>query len=327
MKAVQILGDKSCPKIVTSHSLKTPEPENDDILVQVHAAGITGDEVLWPEVYNTPTRIPGHDISGVISAFGPVYNGSLKIGQEVYAFLDADRGQGQAQYVMCSPGEVAPKPASISHAEAAALPIPVLTAWEAMAEHGRIQSDMKVLVTGASGAVGTIFVQLAKQVVKAHVIALASPQHHLALTTLGATQVVDYNTPNWERLISDVDVVFDTVGGDILAKTWETVRDNGVIVTVGDPPPPWAFGRGTAVESIGNPGVRYLHFIVSANAERLQKASEMIDGGCIKALAVKAFPFREAERAWLHAQQRSRGYKVVIEFGDDASHDVLAEKK
>ncbi|KAI8653878.1 hypothetical protein LRP88_00382 [Fusarium phalaenopsidis] len=325
MKAVQILGDKSCPKIVTNYSLETPKPGNDDILVQVYAAGITGDEVLWPEVYNTPTRIPGHDISGIISAFGPGYSGPLNIGQEVFAFLDADRGQGQAQYVICSPDEVAPKPASISHGEAAALPIPVLTAWEVMVEHGKVEPDMKVLITGASGAVGILFVQLVKQVVGAHVIALASARHRPALTQFGASEVVDYNTPNWERLISDVDVVFDTVGGDVLAKTWETVKENGVIVTVGDPPPPWAFGRGTAVESIGNPGVRYLHFIVSANAERLRKASEMIDGGCIKALAVKAFPFHEAEQAWLHAQQRNRGHKVVIEF-EDVSHDVSAGK-
>ncbi|KAJ3456304.1 hypothetical protein MRS44_016327 [Fusarium solani] len=326
MKAVQILGDKSCPKIVTNCSPETPKPENDDILVQVYAAGITGDEVLWPEVYNTPTRIPGHDISGIISAFGPGYSGPLKMGQEVFAFLDADRGQGQAQYVICSPDEVAPKPASTSHAEAAALPIPVLTAWEAMIEHGKVEPDMKVLVTGASGAVGILFVQLVKRMVGAHVIALASARHHLALTQFGASEVVDYNTPNWERLTSDVDVVFDTVGGDVLAKTWETVKENGVIVTVGDPPPSWAFGREIAVESIGNPGVRYLHFIVSANAERLRKASDLIDGGRIKALAVKAFPFREAEQAWLHAQQRNRGHKVVIEF-DDASHDVSAGKK
>ncbi|KAM7184003.1 hypothetical protein V8F20_012402 [Naviculisporaceae sp. PSN 640] len=325
MKAVQILGDQSCPKIVTNHSLSTPTPENDDILVQVYAAGITGDEVLWPEVYNTPSRIPGHDISGVISAFGPLYNGPLKIGRNVYAFLDADRGQGQAQYAICSPNEVAPKPASISHAEAAALPIPVLTAWEAMVEHGRIQTDMRVLVTGASGAVGIVFVQLVKHLVGAHVIALASAKHHLALTELGASQVVDYNTPGWERQISDVDVVFDTVGGNVLSKTWETVKENGVIVTVGDPPPAWAFGRGTAVESMGKPGVRYLHFIVSANAERLRKASEMIDGGRIKTLAVKPFPFSDAEKAWLHARQRNRGHKIVIEF-EDESHDVSERK-
>ncbi|RSL58410.1 hypothetical protein CEP54_007812 [Fusarium duplospermum] len=321
MKGVQILGDKSCPKITTTTSLKKPKPEKDDILVQVYAAGITGDEVLWPEVYNTPTRVPGHDISGVISAFGPDYNGPLKIGQEIFAFLDADRGQGQAEYVICTPDEVAPKPASISHAEAAALPIPVLTAWEAMVEHGKIEPGMKVLVTGASGAVGILFVQIVKQVVGAHVIALASARHRQALMQLGASEVVDYNTPNWQRSISDVDVVFDTVGGDILAKTWEVVKENGVIVTVGDPPPSWAFGRGTAAEAVGNPGVRYLHFIVSANGERLRKASEMIDGGLIKALAIKLFPFHEAEQAWLHARERNRGYKVAIEFDND-SHDV-----
>ncbi|RSM02342.1 hypothetical protein CEP52_007987 [Fusarium oligoseptatum] len=326
MKGVQILGDKSCPKIATTYSLKKPEPENDDILVQVYAAGITGDEVLWPEVYNTPTRVPGHDISGIISAFGPKYNGPLRIGQEVFAFLDADRGQGQAQFVICTPDEVAPKPASISHAEAAALPIPVLTAWEAMVEHGKIEPGMKVLVTGASGAVGILFVQLVKHVVGTHVIALASARYHPTLMQLGASEVVDYNTPNWERSISDVDVVFDTVGKDILAKTWEVVKENGVIVTVGDPPPSWAFGRGTAAESVENPGVRYLHFIVSANGERLRKAAEMIDDGRIKALAVKTFPFHEAEQAWMHAQQRNRGYKVAIEFEDDG-RDVSVEGK
>lgn len=326
MKGVQILGNKSCPKLVINYSLEKPEPQNNDILVQVYAAGITGDEVLWPEVYSTPSRIPGHDISGVISAFGPDYTGPLRIGQEVFAFLDADRGQGQAQYVICSPEEVALKPASISHAEAAALPIPVLTAWEAMADHGRVQPRMRVLVTGASGAVGVQFIQFVKQVVGAHVIALASARHHPVLTKLGASEVLDYNTPNWERSVLDVNVVFDTVGGDILAKTWETVKKNGIIVTVGDPPPPWAFGKGIAVESIGNPGVRYLHFIVSANAERLRNASEMIDGGCIKALAVKAFQFHEAEKAWLYAQQRNRGHKVVIEF-EGESQDTLSGKE
>ncbi|KAM0425689.1 hypothetical protein ACHAPT_008936 [Fusarium lateritium] len=320
------MGDKSCPEIVTNSSLQTPAPENAEILVKVYAAGVTGDEVLWPEVYNTPSRIPGHDISGAISALGPHYNGPLRIGQEVFAFLAADRGQGQAQYVICSPNEVAPKPPPISHAEAAALPIPLLTAWEAMVEHGGVESDMRVLVTGASGAVGILFVQFVKQVVGADVIALASARHHPTLRQLGASRVVDYNTPNWQSLIADVDVVFDTVGGDILTKTWETVKEDGVIVTVGDPPPSWAFGKGTATESARHPGVRYLHFIVSPNAERLRKASKMIDQGRINTLAVKVFPFHEAKQSWLYAQQRNRGHKAVIEF-EDGSHDLLVVKK
>jgi NADPH:quinone reductase-like Zn-dependent oxidoreductase len=128
MRAVQILGSISSPRIGASDDLPKPEPRNSEILIKVHAAGITGDEVTWPELYQTSSRIPGHELSGTIAALGPAYSGPLRTGQEVFGFLEATRGQGQAEYVVCSPSEIAPKPTSISHAEAAALPIPLLTA-------------------------------------------------------------------------------------------------------------------------------------------------------------------------------------------------------
>jgi NADPH:quinone reductase-like Zn-dependent oxidoreductase len=127
--------------------------------------------------------------------------------------------------------------------------------------------------------------------------------------------MLDYNTPDWESQTQNVALVFDTVGGDILTKTWETINDNdGTIVTVGDPAPPWAFGGGQAAESAKWPNVKYKYFVVSPNAERLSKASEMIDAGAITPLEVKSFPFQEAEKAWSYAQQRNRGHKVVIDF-------------
>ncbi|KAM5347425.1 hypothetical protein ACJ41O_010430 [Fusarium nematophilum] len=314
MKAVQILGDISSPKIGTNYSMPKPGPTKAEVLIHVHAAGVTGDEILWPEPYNTPSRIPGHDISGTIDSFGPEYNGPLEVGQEVFALLAADRGEGQAEYVICLAEEVAPRPASLSHAEAAALPIPVLTAWEAVVDHGEITYGMEVLVTGASGAVGLLFVQLVKRLTGAQVVALASYRNHDALRQLGADKTLDYGTPGWEHSVKDVDAVFDTVGGDVLARTWETVKEDGTIVTVGDPAPAWAFGRGRAPESVDHPGVRYKHFIVSPNADRLGKAAEMINGGEIKPLAVRPFPFSQAEEAWECARQRGRGYKAVIEF-------------
>jgi NADPH:quinone reductase-like Zn-dependent oxidoreductase len=323
MKAVQILGDVSSPKIATNYSMKIPIPQNDEILVQVHAAGITGDEIIWPEPYSTETRIPGHDISGVVYTTGPEYHGPLKVGQEVFALLKADRGQGQANYVVCVSDEASPKPNSISHDEAAALPIPLLTAWEALSEHGKVKAGMRVFITGASGAVGILATQIASQSLGAHVIALASSKNHETLKQLGAHEVFDYSTPNWEQHIRNVDVVFDTVGGDILAKTWEIVTDNGTIITVGDPAPAWAFGGGQAPESIDHPNVRYEHFIVSSNAEKMGKLSELIDEGSLKPLAVKSFPFHEAEKAWAYAQQRNRGQKAVINFTE--SGNALSE--
>ena len=314
MRAVQILGDASSPKIAITSSITKPILTNTETLIQVHAAGITGDEVTWPEVYQTPTRIPGHDISGTIVSFGPNYEGALIIGQDVFAMIAADRGEGQAEYVICKAEEVAPKPTSLSHAEAAVLPIPALTAWEAITEHSTVTSEMRILVTGASGSVGRLYVQLVKHLAGAHVIALASKRNHDLLKTLGADEVTDYTSPNWEKLFENVDLVFDTVGGDVLSKTWETVKPDGAIITVGDPAPAWAFTNGEAPESLKYPGVKYKHFILSPNAERLAQIASMVDEGLLKPLAVKTFPFEQGVEAWDHARQRGRDYKVAIEF-------------
>ncbi|RGP77163.1 reticulon-4-interacting 1 like mitochondrial [Fusarium longipes] len=314
MKAIQILGDTSSPNITVTYSMPKPTPVDSEILVRVHAAGITGDETTWPEVYQTPSRIPGHDISGTIVSFGPSYIGNLKVGQDVFALIAADRGEGQAEYVVCTAEEVAPKPASLSHPEAAVLPIPTLTAWEAAQDLLEIKPEMTVLVTGASGSVGRQFVQLAKHLAGAHVIALASPRNHSVLHDLGAEEVIDYTTSNWENTIGPVDFVFDTVGGEILSKTWETVKGCGTIITVGDPAPAWAYGDGKASESSEYPGVTYKHFIVSPNAKRLADIANMLDEGILKPLGVRKFPFDQGVDAWDCARQRGRDYKVVIEF-------------
>ncbi|KAG7409331.1 putative zinc-binding oxidoreductase [Fusarium oxysporum f. sp. rapae] len=312
MKAVQILGDMSSPKLTTNFSMKKPEPVKSDIMVRVHAAGVTGDEIMWPETYRRLSRIPGHDISGVITAFGPDYSGLLQVGQEVFAFLSAHTGEGQADYVVCTPDEVALKPASLSHAEAAALPIPVLTAWEVL-DYAEIHAGTRVLVTGASGAVGQQFVQLLKHLTGAYVIALASATNKQLLGD-SPDEIVDYKTPNWEKSVQNIDVVFDTVGGEVLAKTWETVKSDGMIITIGDPAPSWAFGGDEPSESLSLPGVRYKYFIVSPNGERLGKMARLFDEGVIKPLAVKTFPFDQAVEAWEHARQRGKSYKVVVEF-------------
>ncbi|KAF3022621.1 hypothetical protein E8E14_013847 [Neopestalotiopsis sp. 37M] len=314
MKAVQIIGDPSSPKIICNNDLPKPVAHGSDILVQVQAAGITADEVTWPELYRTASRIPGHDISGIITSLGPDYGGSLQLGQEVFALLHPDRGEGQAEYVLCRADELAPKPSSISHAQAAALPIPALTAWEAVVDHAQIGTNAKVLVTGASGAVGSIFVQLVKHLIDAKVIALASPQSHDDLRRLGADEVLDYHIDGWEKSITGVDVVFDTVGSDVLTKTWETVSDRGTIITVADPPPPWAFGRGPAAESAAHPGVRHVYFIVLPNSQRLADVSKLIDGAALEAIKVKSFSIEDAVQAWSDARGRNRGYKTVIDM-------------
>jgi NADPH:quinone reductase-like Zn-dependent oxidoreductase len=127
-------------------------------------------------------------------------------------------------------------------------------------------------------------------------------------------EIVDYKTSNWEKLVKDIDVVFDTVGNDVLAKTWETVKSDGMIITIGDPAPSWAFGGDEPSESLSLPGVKYKYFIVSPNAKRLGQVAKLYDEGVMKPLAVKTFSFEQAVEAWEDARQRGKGYKVVIEF-------------
>jgi len=315
MKAVQILGDKSAPSVVLTDNLPQPTASGSDLLIRVHAAGVTADEVSWPEVYNTRNRIPGHDISGVVSALGPSYAGPLAVGDEVFAMLAADASQGgQAEYAVASQAEVARKPTAISHAEAAALPIPVLTAWEAIVEHAKLEKGARVLVTGASGAVGVQMVQLAKQLLGAEVIGLASSRNHSYIKELGASTAIDYNTAGWEESVGSVDAVFDTAGGETLRKASKTVRDGGAVVTVADPPPPWAFGKEEPELSKAKPQVKWVYFVVTASGETLGKVAELLQAGTVKPLKVTEFPSDKAVDAWEFGRQRGRTGKVVIQF-------------
>jgi NADPH:quinone reductase-like Zn-dependent oxidoreductase len=333
MNAIQVLGPKTSPTVSLNRSqpLPTPDPNTTEpqILIRVHSAGLTGDELTWPELYwdSNPSRIPGHDISGVVAALPPTYTGPLSVGDPVYAMLHADRGGGgQADYVYARPDELAPKPASLSHAQAAALPIPALTAWEALfkrawpstaAATGGSGEARMVLVTGASGAVGSMVVQLAKKVMGAKVVALASPAKHGYLRDLGADETVDYSAPDWEREVGErsVDAVFDAAGGEVLSRAWATVKDDGVVVTIADPPPPWAFDKGMVPkEQEGHSGVRYLYFILSPDSEALGKIGGLIDDGALKPLPVVEFSVDKAVEAWESARQRGRNGKVVVNF-------------
>ncbi|KAL6797235.1 NAD(P)-binding protein [Trichoderma sp. SZMC 28013] len=315
MKAVQILGNQNDHHIILSDTLPRPSPTGQQVLIKVHAAGITADEVIWPELYASSSRVPGHDISGTVDALGPQYSGSLSLGQSVYAMIDADAPQGgQSEYTIAMPNEIAAIPSSISHAQAAALPIPALTAWEAIFKRANLDKGSKILVTGASGAVGVMLVQMAKKLLNAEVVGLASSSNHAMLAELGADQLLDYNNINWQDEIHGVDAVFDTVGGETLTKTWNTVKETGIIVTVGDPAPKWAFGRGQPEELQNHPEVKWLHFILSPDSDALSRVASLIDDGTLKPIPIVAFEVEEAVEAWKFAAQRGRKGKAVIKF-------------
>ncbi|MEU8817859.1 NADP-dependent oxidoreductase [Actinoplanes sp. NPDC048796] len=215
-----------------------PHAAENDVIVRVHAAGFTPGELDWPATWTdragrdrTPS-IPGHDVSGVVAELGPGTTG-LTVGQRVFGPTDWARNGTLAEYVAVEARNLAPLPADIDHTVAAALPISGLTAWQGLFDHGRLRCGQTVLIHGAAGSVGSLAVQLAREA-GAHVIATGRPAHREVALGLGAHTFLE--TADLEEA-GPVDVVFDVLGGDILARSATVVRPGGTLVTIAQPYP------------------------------------------------------------------------------------------
>src|SRR6476659_2390904 len=207
-------ASSSDPASLTSESIPVPDPGPGELLVQVRATAITADELTWPESW---PAIPCHDLSGVVAATGPDTDVWLP-GDEVYGLVGFDRPGAAAEYVPAPAADLAPKPASVDHLAAAAVPLGALTAWQALHEHAQLAPGQHVLVHGGAGRVGAYGTQLAAQH-GARVTATASARDRDFVTGLGADEVLDY-TGRFEDHVRDVDVVVDPVGGTTTGRSW-----------------------------------------------------------------------------------------------------------
>src|SRR5215469_18793284 len=212
MRAMRASGPD--PASLACENIPVPEPGPGELLVEVQATAVTADELSWPESW---PAIPCHDLSGVVTATGQAVEG-WSPGDEVYGLVGFDRPGAAAEYVTAPAAELAPKPSSIDHLAAAAVPLGALTAWQALHEHARLQPGQHVLVHGGAGGVGGYAVQLAAQH-GARVTATASARNQAFVAGLGAGDVLDY-TGRFEDHIHDVDVIIDPVGGNTTARSW-----------------------------------------------------------------------------------------------------------
>lgn len=219
MKAIRIHG-RGGPDQLVYEDAPQPRPGPGEVLVRVYATGVIAPELTWSATYQTKagsTRtlpIPGHDLSGVVEEVGPDVT-TLTRGSEVYALTAFDRDGAEAEYTIALPSELAPRPHTLDHVQAAAVPLTALTAWQALFDHANLAAGQIVLIHGAAGGVGVFAVQLARWA-GAHVIATASARNRDFLRELGANEIIDYSTTRFEEVVRDVDLVFDTVGGDTL---------------------------------------------------------------------------------------------------------------
>src|SRR5437764_13002 len=224
MNAIQ-LNSRGGPEALAYGPAAVPRPGAGEILVRVRAAAVTLTELGWSPTWTTPAGeprpfpiIPGHEFSGEVHELGPGVN-DVAVGEAVFGMNDWYRNGAQAEFCVARTVDVAPKPKSIDHATAAVVPISALTAWQGLVERAKLARGERVLIHGAAGSVGLFAVQLARGI-GAYVIATASAHNVEFVRGLGADEVIDYRARPFEDVAAGgVDVVFDTVGGDTLARS------------------------------------------------------------------------------------------------------------
>src|SRR6476620_6190153 len=221
------------PEVLDVEPAPVPQPAAGEVLVAVHAAGITFDELTWDETWTHVPVIPSHEVSGVVAATGTGVT-DFAVGDEVYGLIRFDRDGAAADYVTVPAADLATRPTTVSHVVSAALPLAGLTAWQALVDHAKVQPGERVLVLGGAGGVGALTVQVA-HILGAEVIATVRGDVADVVREFGANRVIDVRTARIEE--RSYDVVIDTVGGTTLDGAFDYARPGGRLVTLAAPPP------------------------------------------------------------------------------------------
>ena len=306
MKAVRIhgFGDAS---VLTPEEIPVPDVGDEDVLIRVVAAGVNPVDWKIREGHLkdvVPHRLPltlGWDASGVVESVGRSVR-RLRPGDVVYTRPDIGRDGAYAEYIAVRESEVALRPTTISHVEAASLPLAGITAWEAIVNVGQVSAGQRVLIHAAAGGVGSLAVQLAKWR-GAEVIATTSARNADLVTFLGADTVVDYQKENVASSLRGVDVVFDTVGGQVQQDSWATLKPGGLLVSIVDLP----------LEAAARArGLRSAFVFIQPSRIILDQLAGLVDVGQVRPLIGAEFALRDAAAAQRLSQSgRARG-KIVL---------------
>ncbi|HXC97180.1 MAG TPA: NADP-dependent oxidoreductase [Edaphobacter sp.] len=305
MKAIQLHETSNGPTLQLA-DVAQPVPGKADVLVRVHAAGIIPTELEWQPTIQTKSgakrsnAIPSHEFSGVIAAKGEEVT-AFTVGQAVYGFNDWYADGALAELCLTQPSSIATKPSTLTDEEAASVPISALTAWQALFVHAKLQPSQRILIHGASGAVGTFAVQLARRQ-GAYIVATASTRNLALVEQLGANEVIDYKTTHFQDIVRDIDVVFDTVGGQTRDLSWSVLKPSGRFITI-------------ASDSETDLRLTNSFFIVEPNQQQLKEVASLLDAGELKTFVNAVVPLEDAAKAYEKAIPNARGYgKVVVKI-------------
>jgi NADPH:quinone reductase-like Zn-dependent oxidoreductase len=287
------------PEGLVHERIDTPHPGPGEVLVRVHAAAITRDELEWP-VDRLPA-IPSYESSGTVARVGSRVE-DIAIGDPVYALHGFDRDGAAAEYTILPVDLLAPKPATLGHIESAAIPLAALSAWQGLFDHGKLTEGQRVLIHGATGGVGGFAVQLARRA-GAHVIGTASTKNVGSARRLGLDQVIDHTRVRFEDAVDEVDLVFDTAGGENLERSPSALRTGGRLVSIASEPP-----SESRIESI--------YFVVEPNRHQLMELTGIVDGNDMRPTIDEVFPLIDARKAFERSLGEHRSGKIVLRVAD-----------
>jgi NADPH:quinone reductase-like Zn-dependent oxidoreductase len=311
MKAI-VIHAYGGPEVLKLEEVARPEPKEDEILIRVIAASVNPVDAAIRQGYLAPIigdklpLIPGMDAAGVVEKTG-VKIGKFKAGDPVYAFFTLASEGGYADFVIAKENEVAPKPKSLTYAQAAAVPAAGSTAWKALVETADLGAGQTVLIHGGSGGVGHFAIQIAKAR-GARVIATASTANQEFLKQMGADVPIDYTKTKFEDIAKDVDVVLDAVGGDTLKGSYGVVKKGGIIVSIVDDPDKAALDAH---------GIRGKSIRTDPKANVLEELTRLIEAKKIVPVVSQVLPLNEVVKAHEQIATRHTRGKIVLQVAEE----------
>ena len=304
MKAAYFMKNGG-PEVMQYGDVPDPVAGPGQVLVDVHAASVNGADWKVRSGRYAPTTafpyIPGRDFSGVVSALGAGVT-DLKIGDEVFGVSEVTGEACYAEKVVIKSAIVAKKPNGLTHVECASLALIGLTALVSIEDTLKLKAGETILVQGGAGGVASFAVQVAKHI-GARVITTASASNHDYLRKLGADQIIDYNAQDFTKVVSGCDAVFETVGGDVVNRSFAVLRPGGRAAFIGSgqtaPVPPRA-------------DVVSLRPKVGRDRAHLERIAELVTSGAVRVPEIKVYPLSEAAAAHKVSEDRHLRGKLVF---------------
>lgn len=305
MKAAYFMKNGD-PEVLQYGDVPDPVAGPGQVVVDVHAASVNGaDWKVRAGRYGNPTTtfpyVPGRDFSGVIATLGDGVK-DFKVGDAVFGVVEQVADGGYAEKVAIKAAIVAKKPANLSHVETASIALIGLTALVSVEDTLKLKRGETILIQGGAGGVASFAIQVAKHI-GARVITTASAANHDYVRKLGADQVIDYNAQDFTKVVSGLDAVFDTVGGDVVMRSFSVLRPGGRAAFI---------GSGASAPASPRPDVESLRPKVGRDRPHLERIVSLVTSGAVKLPEIKTYKLSDAVAA--HKVSEGRHFRGKLVF-------------